>query len=116
MMVYFLCGHLACRNDLYYGDFDTFEVSRLPTQPPHCFLFLPASCAIFKSAQGGIIMNADAERTQVLELVKTLPDDQIEYVLHVIQSLPEREPISEAKRKARDECDKCDMEIINANA
>lgn len=33
-------------------------------------------------------MNAVAERAQVLELVKTLPDEQLEYVLHMIQSLP----------------------------
>lgn len=61
-------------------------------------------------------MNAVAERTQVLELVKTLPDEQLDYVLHIIKSLPNHNPISEIKQKARDERDKRDMEIINANA
>ena len=33
-------------------------------------------------------MQAVAERTQVIELVKTLPDEQVNYILQVIQSLP----------------------------
>lgn len=32
-----------------------------------------------------------AEREQVMELVQTLPDEQIHYVLNVIQSLPPKE-------------------------
>lgn len=32
-----------------------------------------------------------AEREQVMELVQTLPDEQIHYVLNVIQSLPSKE-------------------------
>lgn len=36
-------------------------------------------------------MNSLAERTQVMELVKTLPDDQINYVLHIILSLPRQQ-------------------------
>ena len=39
-------------------------------------------------------MYALAERTQVMELVQTLPDEQIHYVLNVIQSLPRQEDIS----------------------
>lgn len=33
-----------------------------------------------------------AEREQVMELVQTLPDEQIHYVLNVIQSLPQSAP------------------------
>ena len=33
-------------------------------------------------------MRALAERNQVMELIKNLPDEQISYVLHIIQSLP----------------------------
>lgn len=33
-------------------------------------------------------MTALAKRSQVMELVKTMPDDQINYVLHIIMSLP----------------------------
>ena len=32
-----------------------------------------------------------AERTKVMELVQTLPDEQIHYVLNIIQSLPQKE-------------------------
>ena len=39
-------------------------------------------------------MSALAERTQVLELVQTLPDEQIRYVLHVIQNLPHQELVA----------------------
>ncbi|MDY2842839.1 MAG: hypothetical protein SOT81_02470 [Treponema sp.] len=35
-------------------------------------------------------MQAVAERTQVIELVKTLPDEQVNYILQVIQSLPKK--------------------------
>lgn len=31
------------------------------------------------------------EREQIMELVQTLPDEQIHYVLNVIQSLPSKE-------------------------
>ena len=36
-------------------------------------------------------MYALAERAQVMRLVQTLPDEQIHYVLNVIQSLPPKE-------------------------
>ncbi len=36
-------------------------------------------------------MFESAEREQVMELVQTLPDEQIHYVLNVIQSLPPKE-------------------------
>lgn len=35
-------------------------------------------------------MYALAERAQVMELVKSLPDEQIHYVLNIIQSLPQK--------------------------
>ena len=35
-------------------------------------------------------MYALAERNQVIELVQALPDEQIHYVLHFIQSLPQK--------------------------
>ena len=35
-------------------------------------------------------MYALAERAQVMELVQTLPDEQIHYVLNIIQSLPQK--------------------------
>ncbi len=31
------------------------------------------------------------KRNQVLELIQTLPDEQINYVLHIISSLPRKE-------------------------
>ncbi len=36
-------------------------------------------------------MNSTAERSQVIELAQTLPDEQIHYVLQIIQSLPQRQ-------------------------
>ena len=45
-------------------------------------------------------MNPLAERAQVIELAQTLPDEQIHYVLRVIQSLP-RQPESAAPCKLR---------------
>ena len=39
-------------------------------------------------------MTSLAERAQVMELVKTLPDEQIHYVLHIIQSLPKESDYS----------------------
>ena len=35
-------------------------------------------------------MHALAERAQVMELVQALPDEQVHYVLRVIQSLPQK--------------------------
>ena len=35
-------------------------------------------------------MYALAERAQVMELIQTLPDEQIHYVLNIIQSLPQK--------------------------
>ncbi|WP_294429929.1 hypothetical protein [uncultured Treponema sp.] len=35
-------------------------------------------------------MYALAERAQIMELVQTLPDEQIHYVLNIIQSLPQK--------------------------
>ena len=35
-------------------------------------------------------MYALAERAQVMKLVQTLPDEQIHYVLNIIQSLPQK--------------------------
>ncbi len=32
-----------------------------------------------------------AERTQIMELIQTLPDEQIHYVLNIIQALPKTE-------------------------
>lgn len=46
-------------------------------------------------------MNSAAERTQVLELVKTLPDEQIEYVLHIIQSLPAKKDDAKCNLRGR---------------
>lgn len=37
------------------------------------------------------IMQSIAERSQVMELVQSLSDEQVHYVLNVIQSLPQRE-------------------------
>ena len=45
-------------------------------------------------------MNPLAERAQVIELAQTLPDEQIHYVLRVIQSLP-RQPELAAPCKLR---------------
>ncbi len=39
-------------------------------------------------------MNAVAERTQVIELVKTLPDEQLDYVMNMIQSLLSQNTVS----------------------
>lgn len=39
-------------------------------------------------------MNDIAERTQVMELVQTLPAEQVRYVLKVIQSFPRKETSS----------------------
>ncbi|MBO4386693.1 MAG: hypothetical protein J5817_06700 [Treponema sp.] len=39
-------------------------------------------------------MNDIVERTQVMELVQTLPAEQVRYVLRVIQSLPRKETSS----------------------
>ena len=38
-------------------------------------------------------MYAVAERAQVMELVQTLPDEQIHYVLNIIQSFPQNKMI-----------------------
>ena len=38
-------------------------------------------------------MYALEERTQIIELVQTLPDEQIHYVLNIIKSLPPEKPI-----------------------
>lgn len=35
-------------------------------------------------------MYALAERAQVMKLIQTLPDEQIHYVLNIIQSLPQK--------------------------
>jgi hypothetical protein len=45
-------------------------------------------------------MNPLAERAQVIELAQTLPDEQIHYVLRVIQSLS-RQPESASPCKLR---------------
>lgn len=40
-------------------------------------------------------MYAVAERAQVMELVQTLPDEQIHYVLNIIQSFPQNKMIQQ---------------------
>lgn len=44
---------------------------------------------------------ATANRTQVLELVQSLPDEQIKYVLNVIQSLPREEDYGRCTLRGR---------------
>ena len=39
-------------------------------------------------------MNLVAERNQVLELIQTLPDEHLDYVFRVIQSLPQKQNAS----------------------
>lgn len=46
-------------------------------------------------------MNQIAERTQVLELVKTLPDEQLDYVLHIIQALPAKKTSEKCNLRGR---------------
>lgn len=40
-------------------------------------------------------MNTAVERNQVMELVKTLSDSQVKYVLSIMQSLPDEKNIPE---------------------
>lgn len=40
-------------------------------------------------------MNTAAERNQVMELVKTLPNDQLNYIFRIIQSLPDKKSVPE---------------------
>ena len=50
-------------------------------------------------------MDSIAERTQVIELAQTLPDEQIHYVLRVIQSLPHKlEPTDRCGLRGRFSC------------
>ena len=53
-------------------------------------LFFPPS-VIYCFKHKEEIMQSIAERSQVLELVQSLSDEQVRYVLNVIQSLPQRD-------------------------
>ncbi len=46
-------------------------------------------------------MFESAERELVMELVQTLPDEQIHYVLNVIQSLPPKEELPRCTLRGR---------------
>ena len=46
-------------------------------------------------------MYALAERNQVIELVQTLPDEQVHYVLNIIQSLPQESVLPRCTLRGR---------------